>query len=526
MSAAAMNFDHKMCLFKTVNKTWKQQPVPQKPTQDASVSTRRFAKKMQAMENEDSASSTEKNVRWRQMVISQSLAATTVCLLELQDCTDGFRLTTKQLTVLSVLGGLSSSAGGLLLSFTVGYPVPFGAQASAPFLQIVLGIGIFVYKGKFFKETPTARPQLRAALRLFGALSILTLVYTACHTAFIKLSGFVQSVSVLSFPLMKILWKNLMALHCRDLEDEKPKLVVMNIEIFHALFSTYCMQGASSFATTVSIIAADLLHSWLSLRDVNVRVNRILRLEARKNQRKGPQSAHVAPPTDPVLDVPQLSKLSVGARMWRWILQMDARVQSGSIQIQRPPRRPETTASILPSPPPYPSNTHDSPPIEAVQDAHPVRGSATKVRLSPEERGARLQTKKQELLHLTECVLLVEYVEIIIPFIYGVYAYICFHLPVHHFYVHLRNLDEAGLRHAVSNVLVYASMEFLTFVMLNCALGQKLPVKPMYQLAFVLETQWLPVQQKLQFWTLFTILHTLQHFGVDFTLKFQWLHTK
>ncbi|KAL3670440.1 hypothetical protein V7S43_004762 [Phytophthora oleae] len=71
------------------------------------------------------------------------------------------------------------------------------------------------------------------------------------------------------------------------------------------------------------------------------------------------------------------------------------------------------------------------------------------------------------------------------------------------------------LEGAVITILAYAVIELVSFSTLVTLLWRKFGFSPLYQLAFVLETQG-PAQQGYLFvWTI-TILHlTLAHYGVD-----------
>ncbi|GAB9471324.1 hypothetical protein Gpo141_00008541, partial [Globisporangium polare] len=128
------------------------------------------------------------------------------------------------------------------------------------------------------------------------------------------------------------------------------------------------------------------------------------------------------------------------------------------------------------------------------------------------------------LLHLTEFLLLVEFTEVIIPCIYCVFVGVVSQLPNRQFYTNLRNLDDASLKHTITNVLVYAGLEVVSFIMLAELLHRKLRMSPLKQLAFVLETQWPLVQSKLILWVLFSLQTTLVHLGMDYSFKFAWLH--
>ncbi|TMW62612.1 hypothetical protein Poli38472_005230 [Pythium oligandrum] len=107
---------------------------------------------------------------------------------------------------------------------------------------------------------------------------------------------------------------------------------------------------------------------------------------------------------------------------------------------------------------------------------------------------------------------------------YGLYAWIAFYLPNRVYNAQLREMNEERLHHSIENVLLYASLELLSLVVLQFVLRRKFRISPLHQLAFVLDTQWTLVQFKLCTWFLYSIQFSIEHFGADYSFKFTWLH--
>ncbi|KAE8896325.1 hypothetical protein PF003_g19893 [Phytophthora fragariae] len=72
--------------------------------------------------------------------------------------------------------------------------------------------------------------------------------------------------------------------------------------------------------------------------------------------------------------------------------------------------------------------------------------------------------------------------------------------------------------------IVYVALEILSFVVMHVALTCKFKLSALYLLAFVLETQVVQIQARLFFWIVFILQFTLQHYGVDFSFHFAWIH--
>lgn len=66
-------------------------------------------------------------------------------------------------------------------------------------------------------------------------------------------------------PVMKLLAKNVMSYLFSTTEDFKPEMVIFNVEVFHALFVSFCMQSATSIYTTLLLIATDFIQATVSL---------------------------------------------------------------------------------------------------------------------------------------------------------------------------------------------------------------------------------------------------------------------
>lgn len=76
----------------------------------------------------------------------------------------------------------------------------------------------------------------------------------------------------------------------------------------------------------------------------------------------------------------------------------------------------------------------------------------------------------------------------------------------------------------LTSLSVYVALEILSFVVMHVALTWKFKLSALYQLAFVLETQVVQIQARLFFWIVFILQFTLQHYGVDFSFHFAWIH--
>ena len=66
-----------------------------------------------------------------------------------------------------------------------------------------------------------------------------------------------------------------------------------------------------------------------------------------------------------------------------------------------------------------------------------------------------------------------------------------------------------GSSATVNNVLLYGLLELVSFAVVNRVMKRKFNISTVYQLAFVLETQWKMVQSKLVLWVLLVLQFSL-----------------
>ncbi|EGZ18019.1 hypothetical protein PHYSODRAFT_499524 [Phytophthora sojae] len=118
----------------------------------------------------------------------------------------------------------------------------------------------------------------------------------------------------------------------------------------------------------------------------------------------------------------------------------------------------------------------------------------------------------------TEYLLMAEYVEAVLPVLYVAYLALIYHLPVARFYPHTASLSPENLVRTVVSVLMYATVETVTFIGLLALMRKKFGMSPLYQLAFVLETQAHTLQGHLFVWSIYILHLPLVHYGMDLSL--------
>ncbi|KAG6953722.1 hypothetical protein JG688_00012690, partial [Phytophthora aleatoria] len=108
-------------------------------------------------------------------------------------------------------------------------------------------------------------------------------------------------------------------------------------------------------------------------------------------------------------------------------------------------------------------------------------------------------------LFTSECLVIAEYLEAVIPIVYGIYLLIIVHLPAARYHV-----DFGG---KLGMVLLYGLLEWASFGMFVIVLQRKCGLNAVNHLAFVLETQSVVVQTKLIVWMIALAGLQVPHFG-------------
>lgn len=106
-------------------------------------------------------------------------------------------------------------------------------------------------------------------LKVFSIQMSLLVVYPVYNYFFQRLKGTEQALFSLVLHVIKIGAKNAIGQYFTHMEDMRPEVVIFNVEVFSALFTSFCMQNATSLLTTLILVISDFIHACLSLRDTN-----------------------------------------------------------------------------------------------------------------------------------------------------------------------------------------------------------------------------------------------------------------
>ncbi|POM72903.1 Hypothetical protein PHPALM_10314, partial [Phytophthora palmivora] len=349
-----------------------------------------------------------------------------------------------------------------------------------------------------------------------------------------------QPMFALLIPAFKMLQKNVLSRILAGRDDTKPQVVILNVEIFNALFIASCMQNSQSISTSITLVAVDIFQAAISLLDLYRMVNDVKKLFDKLGVDTNalissaelilgyyPDSANRRPTTTPnepnfwaINSIPQTARISLKKKQVLPTMSMKV----GEYKIPIPVTQHCSTREVSRQFSTQYSST------KKATDVISTRPTISLNRLSSNEH-YRLLKKALQVLFLTEFMLLVELTEVLVPIIYGKsrnsggYLVIMYHFPNRRFYPQLADLSDEKLWGMVASVLVYGMFELVSLVLLIVVLNRLVYRQSLKQVAFVLEREFFMVQPKLILWVVMAMQSTLPQLGVDYSFKFAWLHS-
>jgi len=328
------------------------------------------------------------------------------------------------------LGTVSSSYG---MALTIGFPVPFMMITGSPALMILQSAAMVIMWGRYLARNQDARQAFTNYFNLTGMQIATIWVYPAYAFVFNRLSAGRQVAAMAMLPVIKLTIKNIFARLVGDKNDLRPCVVVLNADLFHTLFLSWCMNSATSKVAVVSMVLVDVVESMLALHDMKymlahikgakehdstplVLLDAAVALATTAQVQVGP---HQAKPLigGPTVQVGQILRLH--GRSWRRVHP----VPGHSIQ----PRPYAFGCSNLlkkkPSVVTIASTDAEPQSITAAKTAQQASRLSDVSADNPQVR--QFLRLSLQLLFFTEVVLLMEFVEIMIPLVYSKFGTVC-----------------------------------------------------------------------------------------------------
>ncbi|GMF31654.1 unnamed protein product [Phytophthora lilii] len=173
----------------------------------------------------------------------------------------------------AIVIGLTSSITYVLVSVALAsvwkYPIPFGyVLMVGPYVVIFGASAVMVIGPTVVAHSPILRKQMMSQLTIIATQGLVAVAYPLFSAIFNRLSGTLQAAFVFVMPVIKFVTKQIIAKTAASLHEYVGPIVVFSVDVFNVYYTIICMQGATSTATTLIIIASDSFHVILAIRDI------------------------------------------------------------------------------------------------------------------------------------------------------------------------------------------------------------------------------------------------------------------
>ncbi|KAG7378374.1 hypothetical protein PHYPSEUDO_010155 [Phytophthora pseudosyringae] len=470
---------------------------------------------------------------------------TRVILEQFRISVPGLRINSFQVIAMPIISSGGAIAFMIAMSSVVGFPLPFALVEGILIWFVVLVVCFVLFFGRILKRDPVLLKDLLRSIVVLICQVLLTFVYPAYLYGFIRVEPSNQKFYVMLLPIIKIIAKNWISYCLGNKYDLIPQIMIFNVDVFNALYVSSSMQNSQSMLTVVQMVALDALLGWVSLSDISHLARDVLRLRRkipaghplekasfieialqiieedphageRLAMRRYSSSALVVRRSSG----PSMIKLPVPPQLGTLSTTESAHTVALPTSGQFQPRPLSTTRQVLPvdlQPSTIPTAPEVKPlPLQLV----PVQQSLDRV-FSPKER-QRFLERSARVLFTTEFVILVEYTEVIVPFIYSMYTTAMFYLPNRDYYPQLRSFDDAGLASNLASVITFGFIELVSLLVMGFLIQRMLRISMLHLLSFVLDRSWRMVQANLFLWICYTIQNAVEHNGARrFQLRVQ-----
>jgi len=454
----------------------------------------------------------------------------------------GVKLSNLQLGLLFVTLAAGYPAIAMSVAALWVFPIPFMVLTIISLYVLLFAVLFRMIAGKtIFSRMATHRDELILLVSFSGSQAVMAFAYAAYAVLFDHVTNTSLELPVLLLlPVIKTIMKNVVSLTIVHMEDMVPEAIIFTVDFFNSLYLATCMQSTSSLTTVATVMTIDFGLTAIALRSLHNRTDTIL---FRLRQACGtvvesdsllPVVGLLCRDTDKFMQQDRRDiilhsclphRLSMGGRCLLDILNSLPGNGERSIPRFSTPRLAEIRRSFRHSIENARVSTVSRSmlccssakiePRTATMKASvkPARSEATDANAGELNLHRKILRETLEVLFTSECLLLTEYLESIIPVFYGTFILLVVNLPSAPYHMDLVGVTPENVGDTVLHVYMYALLEFASFVMLTLLMMRNCRLQALYHLAFVLETQMLLVQVKLVTWVLMSLSFRVVHFG-------------
>lgn len=432
---------------------------------------------------------------WVRFLASMSIISAAI-LMRAQLVVPDIPFTATRIFVIAVGAGAGSTASMMLLAELWMFPIPFIYTAIGLPFMLILSTLVAIAMGR-----TTSKQQLGKFFKFTSGLSVQTLmlvVYPGYNAIFLSLDGVAQLAFVLLLPMIKIALKFITA-KTQPIDDDLIRAALSSVDIFDAVYMTKCMQSAGTLLVGLTIILVDLVQNYLAVRSL-ARRTRTLRSAYDAKKDTSCQEPEACLPL--VFQLIQRSqhldsatlrfgsdRFALSAQTRELLSRLSFSSKGASGALKGPPLRGVSVVPFDPS--------------SGMTEAAP----------SVEMTNACIIKETVRLLHASESVAVVEYIEAIVPVMYAIYLAILFHLPNARYYQDMQGFTSEKFDIVATNILIYAALEVSSLVYVDRMMSRQFGISVVYQLAFTLENEWRIYQCCFLTWVIVVFQFLLVHSG-------------
>lgn len=387
-------------------------------------------------------------------------------------------LTTTEILTVSLLSSTLLLGVTIALATAWRFPVPFTwALDFVPWVLCLVCANLLVLRRRLWAGGLT-----RPALVFFPSFVVQisqVLIYPAFFAAFNAVSTVHQVLLTLCFPVIKYYVKKILRVASWGLDDYSEEVAVSGVEICAAMYQSQIMQNTPSVVATVIIIGVDVVQGIASVKLFMDKSNPVV-----------PRHEIVAKG----IELLQAKKAKAVAKE-----------ADGSADHTR-----KAKGTWISSPGAVYPQVHVG---EATLGGDEVAFAETP-----------LVNHALEIMHTAESILLVEYFEVIIPVVNGVYLAIAAQMDSARYNPNVREFyhRQDRLKDAMASLALYAMLQGLSVVAMNLVMWYRFRISAVAHLSFILERHQWSLQGKLFSWLAVFFNFTVLHYGTDFNFKFDF----
>ncbi|KAG7394296.1 hypothetical protein PHYBOEH_005408 [Phytophthora boehmeriae] len=453
---------------------------------------------------------------WARDCLSIALM-TRVILEQFRVSVPGLHINWLQIVAMPVISSGGAVMFMIAMASIIGFPLPFALVIGIPVWFVVLIICFACFFGRVLRQDSKLFNDLKTSVVVLIVQVLLTFVYPAYLYGFVNTGTSGQKFYVMLLPIIKLVVKNWISHLLGNKYDLMPQIMIFNVDVFNALYVSSSMQNSSSISTMLAMITVDAVQGWVSISDIGHFMRDVDSLRRKIPVDHPLQSASFVVIALQIIKEDTQAKAHLVRRRYssaRAII-LKSRLSSGDSEnsLGASADNPTTpNRRVIPV-----STQGPALPVAAIETFTPLhQNGSTKPEtlmgkiFSPRERWQFVH-KTAQILFTTEFVVLVEYTEVIVPFIYTMYTIGMFYQSNRAYYPQLDGLDEKGLRKKLRSVATFGMVELLSLFVIGYLIQRRIGISILRLLSFVLDRSWRMVQSNLFLWIFYTITNSLEH---------------